>query len=321
MTNKYLRFNTLALLALATLGTMSSCDDIDEVDRITSGKAETVVIAPDTLTVEFGGETFTYVDEHKLLIEDFTGWNCVNCPTLAEFLTTQITSSYPSVLVSLHMNTNSFSARHRDGYNCASADSIADYIIEKDKFLAGNTTASGLPLPSVTIDQTANDDGRILDSNQNLLSKLALNRFSACNIDKSAPQAGIGINVSNQGNGKFGISTYVKYNGPCNLKLWLIEEELRSSRQNSSSGYLKDYLNHGILRMVINGAYSGDDLTLNGDGEVVAHHTLNIADKMEGDKGWNPVNCRVVAILTDPATRQVINCNEVELAPEAFRFY
>lgn len=307
MTNKYLRFNTLALLALATLGTMSSCDDIDEVDRITSGKAETVVIAPDTLTVEFGGETFTYVDEHKLLIEDFTGWNCVNCPTLAEFLTTQITSSYPSVLVSLHMNTNSFSARHRDGYNCASADSIADYIY-------GSAVASQLPLPSVAIDQTANEAGDILGSDQKMLSKLALSRFTTCNIDKTAPQAGIGINVSNQGNGKFGISTYVKYNGACNLKLWLIEEELRSSRQNSSSGYLKDYLNHGILRMVINGAYSGDDLTLNGDGEVVAHHTLNIADKMEGDKGWNPVNCRVVAILTDPATRQVINCNEVELA-------
>lgn len=304
MINKTLIKAIIGLILLS----YASCDNIEEFDRIGTGTPEktTIPISPDTLTVEFDGESFTYVDEHKLLIEDFTGWNCVNCPTLATFLYNEIANKYPSILVSLHMTTNSFSTRHRDGYNCASADSIADYIY-------GSNVASMLPLPAVTIDQTQTEKKEVLTSDTISLSKLAFNRFRDGKI-KSIPQAGIGINVSNQGNGKFGISTYVKYNGACNLKLWLIEEELRSSRQNSSSGYLKDYLNHGILRMVINGAYSGDDLTLNGDGEVVAHHTLNIADKMEGDKGWNPVNCRVVAILTDPATRQVINCNEVELA-------
>lgn len=301
MINKFLHNNIIITLALLAALPFASCDDIDEADRITTGPGEMIKIQPKTVTIEVEGETFTYVDEHKLLIEDFTGWNCVNCPNIADYLTTAITSNYPSVLVSLHMTTNSFSARHPDGYNCASADSIADMIY-------GQAVASQLPLPSVAIDQVVSEDG-VTSSNTTTLGKLALDRFTACNINKTALQAGVAINIANKGNDSYSISTLVNYkeSASCNLKLWLIEEGLKSRVQNSTSGYLRDYENHGILRQVINGAYTGQTVTLKTDGQAVVHTQLNISGK-----GYVAENCRVVAILTD-ANGVVINCNEKEL--------
>lgn len=301
MINKFLRNNIFTTLALLSILPFASCDDMDEAERITAGKPETIVVQPETLTVVAEGETFTYVDEHRLLIEDFTGWNCVNCPNIAEYLTTAITSNYPSVLVSLHMTTNSFSAKHPDGYNCASADSIADLIY-------GQPVASQMPLPSVAIDQVNSEDG-ITSSNTTTLGKLALDRFTACNISKTAPQAGVALNVADKGNDTYSISTLINYKGAadCNLKLWLIEEGLKSRVQNSTSGYLRDYENHGILRQVINGAYTGQTVSLKADGLAVVRTQLNISGK-----GYAAENCRVVAILTD-ANGVVINCNEVKL--------
>lgn len=293
--------NKKIFFGIAALGLMmaaASCDELDEAERVTIGKTETVVMAPDTLITVLYDETFTVVDEHRLLIEDFTGWNCVNCPNIAEFLTTQITNNYPSVLVSLHMTTNSFSKGHPDGYNCASADTIAN-------MLYGSAIATQLPLPSVAIDQTATDDG-ITSSNTTVLGKLALDRFMACNIYHTASKAGIGINVTSKGNDTYSISTCVL--GPSNnlnLKLWLIEEGLVSRVQNSTTGYLRDYENHGILRMVINGDCSGEPLR---DFQTVSHHNLNISGR-----GYKAENCRVVAIVSDPNTNEVLNCAEVEL--------
>lgn len=300
---KYINNKTLlGALVGAALLPLASCDDIDEADRIVTGKLETVVVQPDTLTLEVEGEAFTYVDEHKLLIEDFTGWKCVNCPTVAEYLTTQITNNYPSVLVSLHMTTNSFSQRQADGYNCASADSIADLLF-------GEAIASKLPLPSVAIDQVKTEEG-FATAKQNVLGALALSRFTACNITKEAPQVGIGINVEPlQDAAVFDIHTLVNAADlkSCNLKLWLIEEGLRSKMQQSSNGFIKDYLNHGILRMVINGACTGQEVSLNDDGQAIVRHRLNL----EG-LGYVGENCRVVAIVSDE-NGVVMNCNEVEL--------
>lgn len=290
-------FSGIAALGMMLLG-MASCDDIDEAERVTQGDSETMLVMPGEVIAVIDGETFAFLDQHVLLIEDFTGWNCVNCPTIADYLTTQITKSFPSVLVSLHMTTNSFSKGHPDGYNCASADSIAN-------MLYGSAVASQLPLPSVAIDQVATEDG-ISTSNTTLLGKLALERFTAFNIEKSAPQVEVAINVTDKGSDSYAISTYV--NCPLsnyNLKLWLIEEGLISRVQNSTSGYLRDYENHGILRMVINGDCRGENLSKD---EHLARHNLNISGK-----GYKAENCRVVAIVSDATTNEVLNCAKVEL--------
>lgn len=305
MNQKIFNIKTLlrSLVLSAPLLLLASCDDIAEGDRVVLGEKTDWSTSYETSTIEADGESFAIEDKHRMLIADFTGWMCVNCPAVAEFLTSQITSTYPSVLVSLHMTTNSFSKGHLDGYNCASADSIADWIY-------GSKIASQLSLPSVSIDNVT-WEGSVFTSDMSKLGNLALSRNNECNITKTAPQVIVGINVADNGDNTYSISTLVKYpktSGQCNLKLWLIEEGLISTVQQSSAGIIKGtYLNHGILRQVINGSYEGQNLALN-DGTVVAHNKLDLSGK-----SYVPANCRVVAIVTDVDGREVINCAEVEL--------
>lgn len=303
MTNKFIRNSILALMALAL--PMTSCDDIDEAERVIKGTPNSYDRVFETSSIEIDGETFTINDEHKMLIADFTGWKCVNCPTVAEAITTNILPNYPSVLVSLHMTTNSFSMNHRDGYNCASADSIANWIY-------GSTIATQLALPSVSIDNVIYNDN-ILNSSPTDLENLAASRFKACNIDKTAPQANLSVNVKDNGDGTYAISTLVIYPKAtsCTIRLWLIEEGLISTIQSSMNGYIQGYENHGILRQVINGSYEGQTIALNAEGQAVAHSILNLSGK-----DYNAKNCRVVAFITDVNGRTVINSTEAHLINE-----
>ena len=149
-------------LALGLLGLMviTACDDINEVDRITVGKVEEHKMEAETKTVEVEGKTFVYTDQHNILIEDFTGWRCVNCPNMAAFLANNIEIIYPSVVVSLHPASNSLSntdqVASRFSLSCTLADEIANT-------LAGSNIASSLSLPAVSIDQKPYN-GQILQS-------------------------------------------------------------------------------------------------------------------------------------------------------------
>jgi len=300
--NKIFRHTILsACFAVCTLS-FTACDDINETERIIKGTPTSFDKTYETSTIVIENETFTINDEHRLLITDFTGWKCVNCPTVAEYLTTMITPTYPSVLVSLHMNTNAFSANHPDGYNCASADEIANWIY-------GSNIASQLSLPSVSIDNVEYN-GNVLNSNTDDLGNLAAERNKACNVTKTATQANLSVNISDKGNDTFSISTLIMCpkEKECTLRLWLIEEGLISRLQYSLSGTIRNYKNHGILREVINESNEGQNVTLNAEGQAVIH-----TDFTTQGKNYKPENCHVVAFITKKGGKEIINCAEVSL--------
>lgn len=293
-----------AALLLTSAGlAMVSCDDIAEENRIEVGKPEKVVVAPDTLTYEVGGETYTCINEHRLLINDFTGWKCVNCPTVAEYLTSQITNVYPSVLVSLHMTTNSFSAGHPDGYNCESADTIANWI-------NGSAIASNLGLPSVTIDNMPYE-GNAFVSDTKDIGNLAVKRYTECLSDTESPI--LGINSHKVSDDKYQINVLLVDFGPMEAKtlysvhVWLIEEGLVSRMQQSHQNWIQNYENHGILRQIIKGGHEGNLVQINNQ-MAVLKCTLDIAGK-----GYKAENCRVVAFVTPDYGTKVLNTTEVEL--------
>lgn len=283
----------------------NACDDIADSERVIMGETNAYSKIFETSFVVVDNEMFTVNREHNLLITDFTGWKCVNCPTVAEGLITKIIPNYASVLVSLHMTTNSFSMSHPNKYNCASADSIANWIY-------GSNIATQLSLPSVSIDNVL-FQGEVFNSDINYLEQLAASRYKACDIEKTEPVANISVNVSDNGDDTYDISTLVMYPNAnnCNIKLWLIEEGLISSMQSSMTGYIRNYENHGILRQVINGSYEGQNITLNDKGQAVVRTKLNISGK-----GYKPENCRVVAFITNVSDRTVINCTEAHLVVE-----
>ena len=293
---------TYLIAGLAGILSMTSCGDIAEADRILFGEKEQYGLGISTSFMIYYDDVLFEVDElNRMLIADFTGWKCVNCPEMAEFLSTKITPSFPSVLVSLHMTSNSFSAGHMNGYNCASADSILNWM-------AGENVASIVGLPAVSIDNKRGKDGVLLAESVEI-ETIAQQRFKDTNINKTTPRVLLGINSEKTEEGVFNISTLVISSDTkkANLQLWLIEEGLTSTVQQSKNGYIRDYENHGILRQVINGSYLGESLSLD-EGTCCVHHKLNIQDK-----NYKAENCRVVAIIPDPDTREVLNCLESAL--------
>lgn len=291
------------MAGLAGILCLASCGDLAEDERIVLGEKEQYGISVETsYLVQYDNQQFKLDNLHRMLIADFTGWRCVNCPNMADFLTTKITPSYPSVMVSLHMTTNSFSAGHLDGYNCASADSILNWM-------AGENLATKIGLPAVSFDNVRSSKG-VLISDQVELENIAQNRFKETNIAKTTPRVSIGLNSEMSEEGIYDISTLVIGPNGMNVKLqlWLIEEGLKSTIQSSTPDYIQGYENHGILRQVINGGHEGQSLKLADEGAACTHHKLNI-----NGKGYNAENCRVVAIITDENTREVLNCLETNL--------
>ena len=287
----------------------TACDDIDEADRIIIGQIEEHVVQAEEKTVEVEGQSFTYIDQHQILIEDFTGWRCVNCPNMAAFLANNIEAIYPTVVVSLHPASNSLSntdqVASRFSLSCTLADEIANTV-------AGSNVASSLSLPAVSIDQMPYE-GQTLQSGDtitvyNTLRELAYNQYYSYFINRKA-YANLAINVKKTSDNSYQLSTLVVSGSYSNknvrLQLWLLESGIVAF-QSTQSGIEHNYVNNHVLRMAINGN-QGEVITL-GEDNVVKNHTLSF----EGTS-YIPDNCSVVAIVSDPNSNEVINCVEVEL--------
>jgi hypothetical protein len=304
---KYINKNLL----LGLFGTLAfiACDDIDEADRITEGKMEHHAMMEEEVTLEVDGQSFTYIDRHTLLIEDFTGWRCVNCPNMANFLLNNIERIYPSVVVSLHPAANSLSNTDSDkipfNLSCTLADDIANT-------LAGSSVASSMSLPAVSIDQKAYD-GQILQSGDtttvyNILRAIAFDQYNSYNIERK-PYINLAINVEKLSTGNYQLSTLIVpgiySNKNLLLQLWLLESGIEAY-QSTQTGIDRNYINNHVLRMAINGN-QGETVTMTGE-NIVKKYTLSL-----DGTGYVADNCSVVAIVCDPSTHEVINCIEIEL--------
>lgn len=297
------------LIGLFGFMSFTACDDIDEADRIIIGKVEEHLVQAEEKTVEAEGQSFTYVDQHQILIEDFTGWRCVNCPNMAAFLASNIESMYPSVIVSLHPASNSLSNTDRVASNFSLSCTLADEIANT---VAGSNVASSLSLPAVSIDQMLYE-GQALHSGDtttvyNTLRSLAYDQYISYFISGKA-YANLATNVKKTSDKSYQLSTLVVPGTYSNknvlLQLWLLESGI-VAYQSTQSGVVRDYVNNHVLRMAINGN-QGEVIAL-GEDYVVKNHTLSF----EGTS-YIADNCSVVAIVSDPNTHEVINCIEVEL--------
>lgn len=297
------------LLGIFGFMVVTACDDIDEADRITIGKVEEHKIEAEVKTIEVEGKSFVYTDQHNILIEDFTGWRCVNCPNMAAFLANNIEFIYPSVVVSLHPASNSLSntdqVASRFSLSCTLADEIANT-------LAGSNVASSLSLPAVSIDQKPYND-QILHSgytpdNLNALRSLAYSQYFSYFINKKE-FANLAIHVNQLPNSIYELSTLIVPGSYSNrnvrFQLWLLESGI-VAYQFTQTGTDREYVNNHVLRMAINGN-QGETISLSDD-NVVKSYQLSL-----DDTGYIADNCSVVAIISDPNTNEVINCIEVDL--------
>lgn len=258
------------LIALVAVFTFAACDVIKQDDRFEPvGTSET--------------------SERKVLLMDFTGWRCVNCPDAAENAR-QIAEAYPEncIVVSMHPEGMSFTEPGAEGPKFASKEAM-------DYFKAfGGSVGTGLPKGVIDMKKYG---GEYLNS---------FDKWAAAVLKRMNDAARYTLNIKADENSYTveaacveGLTTASEH-----LLVWLVEDSIVAP-QLTQSGAENEYMHRHVFRRCLNG--DGDIW-----GESLAFDFDNQAT-VTGEITLNPLVGKryvVVAVLVDGETHEVLQSAE-----------
>ena len=240
------RFSTLKVGLIFLLFVMTACSHIDEGDRLIYVKPE-----PARRTV---------------LLEDFTGQRCVNCPT-ATAVAEQLVKMYGDtvIVVAIHGGPLGFKGN-------ASAKGLATDL--------GDTYYSHWGLeyqPVGLIDRL----GAVNYTDWTAHVTEELHKTSPLSISLYAKLEGdaIDVNVTMMGR---------EANQTGKLQVWLTEDGITALQMMPDGTAKHDYVHHHVLRAAVNGNW-GEDFSI-GEGE-----TKTFSMQQAVDAYWNTAQLFIVA--------------------------
>lgn len=263
------------------------CDRIEGPYMVPSENEEVTVTFPD-LDVNS-----VY---RKVLIEEFTGHRCMNCPNGHQKLE-ELHERFGDTLVAVGIHAGSLAAPS------ASAGYPYDFRTEMGNELAQEFSIDGIP--AAIINRYPEPGGWSL---VRWLSKINA-------VDRSKPLAAIQlINEYNAQTGMLKANAQVTLLEPCSnqlrLAFYLIEDGIVKPQLNGTE-YIENYVHNHVLRASLNGTY-GRLLNTNGYLETGKGYTLANKINMSGHD-WNPANCTVVAILYDRTAGDVLQVETMKV--------
>lgn len=225
----------------------------------------------------------------KVLMEEYTGHRCLNCPEGHERLA-QLLTAYGDSLVAVCIHAGSLANPN--------IDFPYDFRTEAGTQLFNDFTLNGVPIAIVNRKQYNNQWGVDISSWQNAIDE----------VDRTQIYAGIQlINVFKSSENTlyaYSKTTMLKeYANPVQLSLFLIEDGIIAPQKD---GELVDtfYVHNHVLRLGINGTY-GSQFTVSGLVEKDSSYTVGFPVDFTG-KDWDISHCTIVAILHDPQTKEVL---------------
>lgn len=229
---------------------MAACNDIKEEDR------------------------FILVDEVKpvraVLIEEFTGQFCVNCPGgHAEIAKLRKQYGDAVIPVSIHAS------------NLAVADGeLGTFqglkIPEGEKYYAN---AGSEPLPFAVVDR--NSGALSVAQWADAIDK-ELQKPAPANLAMTATLNGVNIDID--------INVLPLENLACSLQVWIVESGIISYQDDLNGVMHTDYEHNHVLRAVVNGI-DGEALSLQENIYANKKYSYGVLDK------WNTKNLAVVAFI------------------------
>lgn len=296
-------FAACATFALAAFCT--ACDDVDEDERFIVVGTESFPLTPDTLRIVAEDIDFEIIREHRILVEDYTGWSCTNCPDMTAFLKSAISDNYPAVIVGLHPASNSLSTTAPVlpfQLSSTLADTYGNYF--------GGDAAS-MALPSIILDRIRVDGVWLMsgytESVRTTAGALALDLFRSYNVDSTRTLVSLGLHVEAEGDVRH-VSLLAVADEALdrNLKaqLWVIENGIVGFQ--SGKTFDANYTHNHVLREAINGDW-GESVTLAPASDGADYRAIVRADWNAAGKAWVIANCEVVAFIYDDDTKEVLN--------------
>lgn len=238
----------ILMLALTAIG-LSACDSVDEANRFVESEG----INPD----------------QKVLVEEFTGQFCPNCP-LGHLALDNIKSLYGenAVIVSIHAGDQAFDD--------------PDY---------GLKTAEG-DVYAAAYNMDAYPFAVVNRNKANVMSDRSQWQGAVFNAARTAPKAGIQLlahivddAIVVESNLKSRLEPLSAY-----YQVWVTEDDIVAMQDNNGE-YLMDYVHNHVYRASVNGI-GGEAVSISEEGTTLTH-TIALNEK------WNRDNLNIVAFLHD----------------------
>lgn len=280
----------IALFAVLPLMFLS-CDNFKEDEYLIDLQGETTDSTPITKTQDY----------QAVLLEDYTGWKCVNCPAAAALIN-DLTTKYGEKLVAMSVHAGSFAKPGASNHNVDFRTSYGD---------TWNTEFGISAYPSGLINRVINNGtSRVFqkDDWDNEIGTLLSSSTHYLNIS-------LGAKTEEQ-QGRFIISTkfdFVKdVSFPTLVSVVIVEDSIIGVQLNSNSTYgatpeIDDYVFRHVLRT--NGRI---DLSLK-SGNVSSGETISKNYYINIDSSWKKQHCKAIVFVTNANTKEVIQVNEIDL--------
>ena len=263
-----MKIKSLIFAVFATIGLFVACEVVPENERL-----EVVEMEP---------------SERNVLLLEFTGWKCVNCPSAAIVAHTLVSALNENiVVVAMHPEGHGFTSPE-NSVNALSTAEAMEYL----KFYGGSS-ATAFPTGVVN---GCKFDNEYLQGKDEWIAQVMEQRaiMPDCHINLTYSKEN-GHNVV----ATLTPDTLMNYN--VSLQMWLVENNIVAPQASQGNNYVHQH----VFRKSLNSLW-GDELGLL-SGTTTKEYSFEIESRYVAD------NCAVVAVLINTETKEVVQAAQVAL--------
>lgn len=266
-------------ITIFVLLTLVGCQTIPEKDRL-------IAVDPSEVSLRRG-----------VLLTEFTGIRCVNCPLAAEEAHS-LTESFDEnlVIVAMHPASNSFT-KPAGGcdFTCPEADVYYKSL--------GGTASTSFPTGCVNFAApfTYYTDWAALIIREGVNPAQFSLSLSATRSERT-----ISAQITS-------VST-AKDSYPARVLLWLVENDVVGFQMQPDGSKKSDYVHQHMLRAeLLTAALPNDDAQKGWGTYLLLHGEQTTTCEATIPEAVNPQNCVLVAVLLDDETHTVLNVKQIKL--------
>ncbi len=230
----------------------------------------------------------------KVLIEEYTGHRCTNCPDGHRELAS-LHERYGDSLVAIGIHAGTFAL--------PMGDFTTDFRTEEGNTLYQDYTINQIGTPAAVVNRTQHGNAYPLSipawqpAIEEELTHDCVAAVQIINIFDAATQKLTAHTKTTLLNG---------YSGEVQLALYVIENGIVAPQKDGEE-VISDYVHNHVLRGSLNGVYGTQLTTPEEDGTYLKSYELDCSTN-----SWNISNCSVVAILMDAETREVLQVEQAK---------
>lgn len=259
----FFRNSLLAGAFILLSSSMVSCDNIDEDDRY----IETEMVSP----------------VRAILIEDYTGQNCINCPSAHEVVES-LEEQYGDAVVAVGIHpangygTLTIPRRSTD----FAAGKIGLATTDGSRYARNNDVPQSLPFGIINGRLRGAFDSWANLAKQELVTPSSLEINLSANVNNTSNEVEVDVELLPENN----------LNG--NLLVWIVESGIVAEQILPNGNTNKEYVHNNVFRAPVN-ELNGEEVSLEKDTPFNVSYSIAVRDNNE--EKWNTDNLYVVAFL------------------------